>query len=409
MDMKRQLIHKLTASMMIAAGILICDTETIFAQNQSQPNSSSKQTDNHAGHGAKSGSANKGKSMKNTSEQAMFVKKASESNLAEIQLSELAMKKSSDEKIKEYAQMMIKHHTTAQTELASLASNYSGANANASQMGSSVSGTTGTDGQMAKSNSNDQSNSNQGTQSGTDKPNASGSTTATGSTYSSGNANGAIGTTGNTAGRSADGAASNNTAGTGSDNGNASNNADANATSNPSMSPSRVGRGQTSEPGNVTEGSSDANDESDGTGGGGPGANSGGTTSSMSNSRVSRTTTDTQKGNEGSDAGSAMGNDVNTVTSTMEFDLPTELSAEHKAIREKLVKLSGAEFDKEYMQVMLKDHAKSVELFEKQSYKTDNEQLSTFAAKTLPIIKEHYEMAKKMTGSSGTNKASSGK
>ncbi len=418
--MKRQLIHKLTASMMIAAGILIVNPESIIAQNQSQPKHSGTHQGKAEGNTTTTRSASGGKeAAKRNPDEAMFVKKAAESNLAEIQLSELAMKKSSNQQVKDYAQMMIKHHTMAQSELASMVSNYAHAGGGSSNGDADKMATTGATGgttgnTMANGKSNGQNNSSQNAQSGTDKPNASGSTTATGSTYNSGNANGAIGTTGNTAGRSADGAASNNTPGTGTNNGNASNNADANATTNPSMSPSQVGRGQTSEPGNVTptEGSSDSNDANDGTGGGGAGGNSGGTTSSMSNAREGRTTTDSQDNNQGSGAsasGNMTGGGVNTVSSAMKYDIPNELSAEHKALREKLVKLSGAEFDKQYMQAMVKDHQKSVELFEKQSYKTDNEQMTAFASKNLPIIKEHLEKAKSLAESTGMSKGSSGK
>jgi len=38
--------------------------------------------------------------------------------------------------------------------------------------------------------------------------------------------------------------------------------------------------------------------------------------------------------------------------------LPTEMSADEKALQEKLSGLSGAEFDKAYMEEMLKDHKK---------------------------------------------------
>src|SRR5215208_4964064 len=40
--------------------------------------------------------------------------------------------------------------------------------------------------------------------------------------------------------------------------------------------------------------------------------------------------------------------------------LPTEMSADAKALQEKLSGLSGAEFDKIYMEEMLKDHKKDI-------------------------------------------------
>ncbi|MDO1448056.1 DUF4142 domain-containing protein [Rhodocytophaga aerolata] len=422
--MKRNIIHKLTASMMIAAGILIGVPENTFAQTQPKTNPSTQQSQGHANHGTTQNATKGGKkSMSHNAADANFVKKASESNLAEIKLSELAMQKSSSDKVKEYAQMMIQHHTTAQTELASIVSAYTSANsvgstdtdANDADKMSSTGGTAGTTGNtQADGKTNGQYNSNMSSKdkAGADNStNASGGTTDTGSTYSSGNAGGAIGTTGSQQGRSSDGAASQNTPSNGS-NSNSNSQADANSTTNPSMSGTRVGRGELTEPGNTSPATAnDANvqeNESDGTGGGGAGANSGGTTSSMSNSRISRTTpnsSDNSQDLNSSANNSTASGEVNMMNSTMKYDLPNELSAEHKALRDKLAKLSGAEFDKEYIQAMVKDHAKSVQLFEKHALVSNegDSQLQAFASKTLPLIKEHYEKAKALSGNSPMN------
>lgn len=53
-----------------------------------------------------------------------FIKKVSEANLAEIELAQLALKKASSEKVKEFAHTMIEHHTMAQTGLASIVINH---------------------------------------------------------------------------------------------------------------------------------------------------------------------------------------------------------------------------------------------------------------------------------------------
>jgi putative membrane protein len=284
---------------------------------------------------------------------------------------------------------------------------------------------------MANGKTNGQYNSNipEKDRAGADQSrNPSGGTTATGSTYSSGNAGGAVGTTGSTDGRSVDGTASKsanrpgqgggNDASTRNQGTNTGSQADANATTNPSMSSTQVGRGQLTEPANTSPvQGNDANSEnkSDGTGGGGAGANSGGTTSSMTNGRISRTTPETQDDRQGqgtsAGGGDRMSSNTNTVSSAMKFDLPNELSAEHKALRDKLARLSGAEFDKQYIQAMVIDHAKSVELFEKHSFVSNegDSQLKEYASKNLPLIKEHYEKAKSMSGNSGMNNNSSKK
>lgn len=76
--------------------------------------------------------------------------------------------------------------------------------------------------------------------------------------------------------------------------------------------------------------------------------------------------------------------------------LPTDLSAEHKAIKDKLSGLSGAEFDREYINAMVTDHEKSVNLFRAQADGGTDTDAKAFAAKTLPKLKGHLDMVKDM-------------
>ena len=78
--------------------------------------------------------------------------------------------------------------------------------------------------------------------------------------------------------------------------------------------------------------------------------------------------------------------------------LPTELDAEHKAIKDKLSGLSGAEFDKEYVNAMVTDHEKTVNLFKTQADGGTDADAKAFAAKTLPKLQGHLDMIKAMQG-----------
>src|SRR6185503_8677135 len=49
-------------------------------------------------------------------------------------------------------------------------------------------------------------------------------------------------------------------------------------------------------------------------------------------------------------------NELKAIASQQSIQLPAEVSAEQKSMIDKLSKLSGAEFDKEYMDDMVKDH-----------------------------------------------------
>lgn len=74
--------------------------------------------------------------------------------------------------------------------------------------------------------------------------------------------------------------------------------------------------------------------------------------------------------------------------------LPAEMNAEQKAERDKLAKLSGPEFDREYMALMVEDHDKDVAAFEEEAKNGSDPDIKSFAAKTLPTLQEHQRMSK---------------
>jgi len=90
--------------------------------------------------------------------------------------------------------------------------------------------------------------------------------------------------------------------------------------------------------------------------------------------------------------------------------LPTALDAKHQAMVDKLGKLSGADFDREYMKTMVKDHEKAVKMFQDQSQKGSDADAKAFAAKTLPTLQNHLQMARTVaaTVGAGTSARSSG-
>lgn len=81
--------------------------------------------------------------------------------------------------------------------------------------------------------------------------------------------------------------------------------------------------------------------------------------------------------------------------------LPTALDREHQKTYDKLAKLSGSQFDREYMSYMVNDHKEDIELFEKQARKGDAADVKAFAEKTLPTLQEHLKMAQQAQAESG--------
>jgi putative membrane protein len=79
--------------------------------------------------------------------------------------------------------------------------------------------------------------------------------------------------------------------------------------------------------------------------------------------------------------------------------LPTDLTPEQKGDRDKLSNLSGAEFDREYMSMMVADHDKDVNAFEAKAGNAADPDLKRFVVKTLPTLKMHQRMARQIKAS----------
>jgi putative membrane protein len=79
---------------------------------------------------------------------------------------------------------------------------------------------------------------------------------------------------------------------------------------------------------------------------------------------------------------------------SMNIPAPTDPKPEAKQEYDRLAKLSGAEFDKEFIKGMVEDHHKDIDAFEKQA--RAGNAASKIAADQLPTLKKHLEMAEKL-------------
>jgi putative membrane protein len=80
--------------------------------------------------------------------------------------------------------------------------------------------------------------------------------------------------------------------------------------------------------------------------------------------------------------------------------LPQEVNSDQKSEADKLSKLSGADFDKEYIDYMVKDHEEDAKEFQEQSNEGGDADVKAFAAKTLPVIQGHLKMAQEIKSKS---------
>lgn len=102
------------------------------------------------------------------------------------------------------------------------------------------------------------------------------------------------------------------------------------------------------------------------------------------------------------------GDELKSLAMTKNVMLPTDADAKHKAALTKMSSMTGDSFDMAYMKMMVKDHEKAVAMFQKEATGGKDADAKSFAAKTLPTLQGHLEMARsmmtKMKGGTTDNK-----
>jgi putative membrane protein len=81
---------------------------------------------------------------------------------------------------------------------------------------------------------------------------------------------------------------------------------------------------------------------------------------------------------------------------------PTEPNKVQKAMHDKLSKLSGNAFDKQFATEMVSDHKKDIQKYQ-QAAKKKNDPVADYANQTLPTLQKHLQTAQSLTADkSGT-------
>lgn len=92
-----------------------------------------------------------------------------------------------------------------------------------------------------------------------------------------------------------------------------------------------------------------------------------------------------------------IGDNLKEVASKLDVTLPEKVGEKHQAKIDKLAKMSGAAFDKVYVNEMVMAHEKDIAAFEKAGKDAKNEDLKKFIDDSVPTMKEHLEMVKKFS------------
>jgi putative membrane protein len=83
--------------------------------------------------------------------------------------------------------------------------------------------------------------------------------------------------------------------------------------------------------------------------------------------------------------------------------LPTKTDRKDKTMMNKMKKMSGAEFDKAYIQHMVADHTQDVSDFRKATQEVSDPDVNQWAKKTLPVLEDHLKQAQEIAGKLGVD------
>lgn len=88
-------------------------------------------------------------------------------------------------------------------------------------------------------------------------------------------------------------------------------------------------------------------------------------------------------------------NELQTLASGLGIKLPGALPSAERSHLDAMKQMMGNEYDQNYMDMMVNDHAKTIDLFNGAS-RFDNIGLKSFASEMLPVLQQHNRMAIKL-------------
>ena len=87
--------------------------------------------------------------------------------------------------------------------------------------------------------------------------------------------------------------------------------------------------------------------------------------------------------------------DLKKIAAKKGITLPTDMDADHKAMKPAMEKLSGKAFEEKYLAQMVTDHQKTANTMMAHEKMTQDADLKAFIGKTLPVVQMHLGMAQK--------------
>jgi putative membrane protein len=93
--------------------------------------------------------------------------------------------------------------------------------------------------------------------------------------------------------------------------------------------------------------------------------------------------------------------ELSALARTKGWSVPDQPDDARRKMAADLAELSGADFDRKYIGMMVKDHVKAVALFEENAKLAKDPDLRSFAEKTTPVLQAHLKSASNLAGKIG--------
>lgn len=89
-------------------------------------------------------------------------------------------------------------------------------------------------------------------------------------------------------------------------------------------------------------------------------------------------------------------NDLKQIVAKQGLTLPTDVTAAQRREIDRLSKLSGTQFDREFAKVSVKDHRDDIKEFQTEIDHGQNEALKSYASNTMPVLQKHLNAAQNL-------------
>jgi putative membrane protein len=99
------------------------------------------------------------------------------------------------------------------------------------------------------------------------------------------------------------------------------------------------------------------------------------------------------------------GEELKTIAQSRGIALPADMENKDKALRDRLAKLNGKNFDRTYMRNMVADHRTDVAEFKREANSGKDPEVKAWAAKMLPTLEDHLRVAQAANKTAATGAA----